>query len=118
MREDSGHGTHHELAGKVYVPIPNLTLTIGMYPHELLSGVKGVRHHGIAIVRGLYHAEGRALGIREIHTFGRLDCHGKRPGAPESFPSDRQLDSAMHDLPTAGGVVALWRALLLGDSRR
>jgi hypothetical protein len=55
------HGTKHEMSGRAYILVPNLTFTAGVYPEVEASGPigevtsfswEGMRHHDIASVRG------------------------------------------------------------------
>lgn len=81
-------GAEHEVAGKAYILVPDITLTVGLFPAPQPSGPigtvtgsewQGMRHHEIASVRGLYYDQDRALGIWEVDTYGRLDAftHGR-----------------------------------------
>lgn len=74
-------GSKHEVSGRAYILMPDITLTVGLYPREHPSGAigkvtssdwRGMRHHEIAAVRGLYYEEDRALVIWEVDAFGRL----------------------------------------------
>jgi hypothetical protein len=81
-------GTQHELSGKAYILVPDVTLTVGLFPSPQSSGAigtvtesawQGMRHHDIANLRGLYYAEDHAIGIWEVDAWGRLDefTHGR-----------------------------------------
>ncbi len=79
-------GTEHEVAGKAYILLPDITLTVGLFPTPPPSGAigtvtdsawQGMRHHDIASVRGLYYEEDRSLAIWEVDTWGRLDEFGQ-----------------------------------------
>jgi len=70
-------GTEHEVSGKAYILLPDITLTVGLFPTPPPSGAigtvtdsawQGMRHHDIASVRGLYYEEDRALAIWEVDT--------------------------------------------------
>ncbi len=70
-------GTEHEISGKAYILVPDITLTVGLFPTPPPSGAigtvtdsawQGMRHHDIASVRGLYYEEDRALAIWEVDT--------------------------------------------------
>jgi hypothetical protein len=75
-------GTQHEVSGTAYILVPDLTLTVGLYPEERAGGPigevtdaawQGMRHHEIAHVRGLYYEQDQALAVWEVDDFGRLD---------------------------------------------
>jgi len=79
-------GTEHEVSGKAYILVPDITLTVGLFPTSPPSGAigtvtdsawQGMRHHDIANVRGLYYEEDRSLAIWEVDTWGRLDEFGQ-----------------------------------------
>lgn len=81
-------GTQHELSGKAYILVPDMTLTVGLFPRPEPSGPigtvtesawQGMRHHDIANVRGLYYKEDQSIGIWEVDAWGRLDefTHGR-----------------------------------------
>lgn len=89
-------GTEHEVSGKAYILVPDITLTVGLFPTPKPSGAtgavtdsewQGMRHHGIANVRSLYYEEDRTLAIWEVDTWGRLDdfTHGQLWQAFERF---------------------------------
>jgi len=76
-------GTEHEVSGKAYILVPDITLTVGLFPQKHPSRAidevtdaswQGMRHHEIASVRGLYYQEDQTLAIWEIDAFGRLDA--------------------------------------------
>jgi hypothetical protein len=75
-------GTQHEVAGKAYILVPDLTLTVGLYTDPPPSGPigtvtgsqwRGMRHHDIANVRGLFYQQDRTIGMWEVDVWGRLD---------------------------------------------
>jgi hypothetical protein len=81
-------GTQVEVAGKAYILVPDVTLTVGLFDHPVPSGVigtvkssewQGMRHHEIGKARGLYFVEDRALALWEVDSFDRLDdfTHGR-----------------------------------------
>lgn len=81
-------GTEHEISGKAYILVPDMTVTVGLFEHQVPSGAigtvrdtqwQGLRHRDIANVRGLYYQEDRALGIWEVDAWNRLDefAHGR-----------------------------------------
>jgi hypothetical protein len=106
-------GTEHEVAGKAYILVPDMTLTVGLFPTPRRSGAigtvtdsewRGMRHHEIANVRGLYYQEDRALAIWEADAWNRMDefAHaklwqtferwlvGRFPGARRMFTDDAE----------------------------
>jgi hypothetical protein len=93
-------GTQHEISGKAYILVPEITPTGGPFPEPQSSGAIGkvtdsksqsMQHHDIASVRGLYYAEDRAVGIWEVDAWGRLDgsSHGRLWQLFESFMLQR-----------------------------
>jgi hypothetical protein len=93
-------GTEHEVSGKAYILVPDITLSVGLYNDPQPSGAighvtesnwQGMRHHDIASVRGLYYEEDQALGIWEVDPWGRLDefAHGRLWQLFESFLINR-----------------------------
>jgi|SRR5579872_1580215 len=81
-------GRKHEVSGKAYILVPDMTLAVGLYPQERPSGAigevtafewQGMRHHDIANVRGLYYDADQALAIWEVDEWQRLDefAHGR-----------------------------------------
>jgi hypothetical protein len=81
-------GTQHEVSGKAYILVPDLTLTVGLFPDPSPSGPigtvtgsqwQGMRHHDIANVRGLFYEQDRTIGIWEVDAWGQLDefSHGR-----------------------------------------
>jgi hypothetical protein len=89
-------GTQHEVSGKAYILVPDLTLTVGLFPDPSPSGPigtvtgsqwQGMRHHDIANVRGLFYEQDRTIGIWEVDAWGQLDefSHGRLWLAFESF---------------------------------
>ncbi|MBV9279422.1 MAG: hypothetical protein JOZ41_05030 [Chloroflexi bacterium] len=75
-------GTEHEVSGRAYILVPDITLTVDLFPNPPPSGAigritssewHGMRHHDIAAVRGLYYEQDRALAIWEVDAWGRLD---------------------------------------------
>ncbi|HLJ67027.1 MAG TPA: hypothetical protein VKX16_06675 [Chloroflexota bacterium] len=84
----SHSGRKHEVSGKAYILVLDITLTVGVHPQEQPSGAigevtasewQGMRHHDIANVRGLYFDADQALAIGEVDEWQRLDdfAHGK-----------------------------------------
>jgi len=93
-------GTEHEISGRAYILVPDITLTVGLFPTPQPSGAigtvtssewQGMRHHDIASVRGLCFEQDRALAIWEVDTWGRLDevAHGRLWHLFERFMSTR-----------------------------
>jgi hypothetical protein len=93
-------GTQHEISGKAYILVPDLTLTVGLFTDPPPSGPigtvtksqwQGMRHHDIANVRGLFYEEDRTLAIWEVDAWGRLDefTHARLWLAFESFLARR-----------------------------
>jgi hypothetical protein len=89
-------GTQHEVSGKAYILVPDLTLTVGLYTDPPPSGPigtvtgsqwQGMRHHDIANVRGLFYEQDRTIGLWEVDAWGRLDefTHARLWLAFESF---------------------------------
>jgi hypothetical protein len=89
-------GIQHEISGKAYILVPDLTITVGLFSDPLPSGAigtvtgsqwRGMRHHDIADVRGLFYAQDRTIGIWEVDAWGRLDefTHARLWLAFESF---------------------------------
>jgi hypothetical protein len=106
-------GTEHEVAGKAYILVPDITLTVGLYtdpqPSAAIGQVtdsswQGMRHYDIANVRGLYYEDDRALAVWEVDPWERLDefAHGRLwqlfetfliarfPGAARIFTDDAE----------------------------
>ena len=84
----SHDGTEHEVSGKAYILVPDVTVTVGLFeqpvPSSAIGMVKdthwqGMRHHEIASVRGLYYEEDQALGVWEVDAWNRLpdETHGQ-----------------------------------------
>jgi len=82
-------GTEHEVAGKAYILVPDITLTVGLFPAPPPSGAigtvtdsawQGMRHHDIASVRGLYYEE----DVR--HEVAPLTGSVKKKGGVLPFP--------------------------------
>jgi hypothetical protein len=107
----SHDGTKHEVLGRAYIIVPDLTFTVGVYPEAQPAGPigevtsfswDGMRHHDIASVRGLYYADDRALAVWDVDSWGRLDEFAHRrlwqlfeaflltrfPGATRIFTDD------------------------------
>jgi hypothetical protein len=100
-------GTEHEVSGKAYILVPDITLSVGLFDHPVPSGAvgtvrdttwEGMRHHDIANVRGLYYDADQAIGIWEVDTWGWLDefTHARLWQAFESwlvgrFPEARRI---------------------------
>jgi hypothetical protein len=100
------NGTQHEISGKAYILVPDMTLTVGLFPTPEPSDVigtvaesawRGMRHHDIAKLRGLYYEDDRSLGIWEVDAWGRLDefAHGKLWQSFETFLI-RRFSDALH----------------------
>jgi hypothetical protein len=75
-------GTKHEVSGKAYILVPDLTVSVNLFPSPDPSSAigrvtdsrwEGMRHHEIAAIRGLYYDADRAIGLWEVDAWGRLD---------------------------------------------
>lgn len=78
----SHDGTRYEVSGRAYILVPDITLTVGLFPNQAGSCAvgrvtssrwEGMRHHDIANVRGLYYDQDSVAAIWEVDTWGRLD---------------------------------------------
>jgi hypothetical protein len=89
-------GTEHEISGRAYILVPDLTLRVDLFADPELSSAlgritdvrwEGMRHHDIASVRGLYYDADRAIGLWEVDSWGHLDelTHGRLWQLFESF---------------------------------
>src|SRR5579862_5587295 len=68
------NGLEHEVAGKAYILLPDVSHTAGGSPVW-----RGMWPHEIASVRGLFYDQDRAIGVWEIIPARRLDefTHGR-----------------------------------------